>query len=226
MKPKFLAVATIAGLLSVSCSGASKTPAGHFSASRSTSTVASRASAASSAESSSPAAIAVDPTSELIAVTELPTGWAIDNSSSDASEGGCLSQLKPSFASEKNANRSFTFNSNVPELVQAIGTYSTSSAGHAGYGRGTSVLANCSTISFTSDGQTFKGSVGQMSFPPVGDESSAWTIKLSASGLILGIDMVLFRKGAQIEEVALLDLGSPSTADLTTFTQQALAKLT
>jgi hypothetical protein len=57
----------------------------------------------------------------------------------------------------------------------------------------------------TSDGTKATGSIGAMSFPALGDSSSAYAINLTASGVSLGIDIVLFRVGAITGDVLYFD---------------------
>jgi hypothetical protein len=174
----------------------------------------------------SSAPTAVDPASQLLAVSDLPTGWAIDNSGDDTSGAPkCLATLKDSFASVKKANADFALQGSVSALTQAIGTYTTATSASAAFDRGIGILDGCKEISFTSGGEKYTGSIGAMSFPSLGDRSKAWALTLSNSGVTIGFDVVLVLKGAEIEELALGDLGAPDTDLLKTFCDKALAKL-
>ena len=56
-------------------------------------------------------------------------------------------------------------------------------------------LANCSSITITSDGTTLGGTVGATSFPKVGDHSRAYAITFAYQGLSIDFDLVLFKAG-------------------------------
>jgi len=47
----------------------------------------------------------------------------------------------------------------------------------------THTRASCKAISFSSDGQNYSGTVGAMSFPKLGNESSAYSIVLTDQGI-------------------------------------------
>jgi hypothetical protein len=218
VKLTVIAVGLIAILTMTACSGGGKSNPGP-------SPAASAAGSNASVASTQPAQ-AADPAPLLLSINDLPTGWSIDNSASDSAGGPkCLATLKDSFASTKKANASFVDGTSVPALVHAVGTYVDAAAASAAFDRGTGILDGCKDISFSSDGKKYSGSIGAMSFPTIGERSKAWALSLSNSGLNIGIDVVLFLKGAAIEEVALLDLGSPNTDDLKTFCDKSLAKL-
>jgi hypothetical protein len=179
----------------------------------------------SSASAAAQKAEAPDPSRLLLSINDLPTGWAINNASNDSSPGpACLATLKKSFDATKKADVTFVSGTSAPQLVHAVGTYADASTASAAFDRGTGILDGCKDISFTSSGKKYTGAIGAMSFPATGDRSKAWAMSLSNSGLTIGIDVVLFLKGSAIEEVALLDLGSPDTDDLKTFCDAAVAK--
>jgi hypothetical protein len=166
-----------------------------------------------------------DPAKYLLAVGDMPTGWAIDNSSSDDSGGPpCLAALKKSFAPTNKANVTFAFQTSTPQLVDSVGTYADEGAASAAFDRGAVILDGCKDVSYTNGGKKVTGSIGAMSFPTVGDRSKAWALTLDMSGISAGVDVVLYLKGSVVEELALLDLGSPSADDLKTFSDKSVAK--
>lgn len=55
------------------------------------------------------------------------------------------------------------------------------------------MLAGCKHFSATSNGETLTLTVGAMSFPPVGDESSAYGVTFSVKGINAGADFLLFK---------------------------------
>jgi hypothetical protein len=73
----------------------------------------------------------------------------------------------------------------VPALQETLETGKGAPARHA---RFKGILRSCKSVSFiTSGGAKVTGSVGAMSFPPLGDSSSAYAINLTASGVSLGL---------------------------------------
>lgn len=177
--------------------------------------------------STKPPSTAADPTSQLLSISDFPTGWAIDNSpdTNDSSTPACLATLKTSFAPAKRASVAFQYGTSVPKLAQSIGTYPTSAAATASFGRGSTILDGCTEISITSEGKTITGSIGALSFPTIGDQSKAWSLVFSTNGVTLGLDVVLLQKAAELEEVIIADLGTPSINGLTTYCAKAVAKM-
>jgi hypothetical protein len=190
-------------------------------------TIPSTAPSSRTTASPKPASTAADPTSQLLSISDFPTGWAIDNSpdTNDSSTPSCLATLKTSTAPAKHASVAFQYGTSVPKLAQSIGTYPTSAAASASFGRGSSILDGCTDISITSEGKTITGSIGALSFPSIGDQSKAWSMVFSTDGVTVGFDVVLLQKAAELEEVIIGDLGTPSITGLTTYCAKALAKM-
>ena len=120
--------------------------------------------------------------SKLLSLSNLPTGWTVDNSSSGgggAVSGGCLAGVKHAPKSETKVSVAFE-NGQLPDLQEELVT------GHGAstaYNRLNHVLAGCKHFTVSSDGQTLALTVGAMSFPPVGSESSAYGVTMTVKGI-------------------------------------------
>jgi hypothetical protein len=111
---------------------------------------------------------------------------------------------------------------NVPILEELLAT---GTPAKDAYGDLIRVLSACKKLSFTSGGQTVKGSVGAMSFPRVGQQSSAFAMSLSTQGTNIGFDLVLFKTGAYVGVVLYGDLGTPDPDQFQAFVTEAVNKV-
>jgi hypothetical protein len=228
MRPTILraGVLVAAGLLLVGCT---QTTNGSGSPLAAGSGPASGRGAAPGSGIASPTAAAADPTSSLLALSDLPTGWAIDNSDSggdgdDSDEPSCLAGLDKSITAEGQAQIQFQFDGSIPELSQAIGTFGSSAAASTAFKAGSASLDSCTDLSFTTGGQTIQGTIAPLSFEKIGDQAKAWAMTFAANGISVGFDIVVFQKGSTLEELGLGDIGTPNLTDLTTYCDKALAK--
>jgi len=68
-----------------------------------------------------------------------------------------------------------------------------------------------------------------MSYPAVGDQSSAWQINLTGTesgiSLTVGIDFIVFRKGDTLALIFYGDLGTPDIQTVEHLVQVAASKL-
>ena len=157
---------------------------------------------------------------KLLSVSNLPTGWSVDNSSSSKSSitSGCLAGIKQAPKSEVKVSASFA-NGQLPVLEEELVTGRSASA--AAYNRLTHILAVCKHFSESSGGQTVNYTVGAMSFPPVANTSSAYSVTFSVQGVNAGFDVVVFRAGTIAGLVALADIGQVDTGQLQSFVTEA-----
>jgi hypothetical protein len=185
------------------------------------------ASGAGSSGSVSPSPAAPDLSSQLLAVTDLPTGWSIDNSSSDDDTDAppCLKSLKSAFHTSTDAERDFVQGTDVPAFDQEIGWFGSDSQAATTFQTGAAILNDCKDVSFTSDGTSFTGTIGQLSFPTFGDRSEAWALTLSAEGQTVVIDAVVLNKGAELEALLYLDYDSVDVDEFTDFVTKAVARM-
>lgn len=166
--------------------------------------------------------------SQLLTVSDLPPGWAVDNSS-DSGSGGpeppCLKSLKSGEKATDKADADFVQGTDFPILQQQLGYLGTTTAALRSYAAGVAVLNRCRDFSFTSDGERFTGTIGQLSFPKLGQHSTAWRLRLTAEGVSFGIDMVVVQKGPELQLMLYGDIGTPSVAAFASIARKAVAKM-
>lgn len=166
--------------------------------------------------------------SQLFTVSELPTGWAIDNSANTTNNDTtppCLASVKTKVEPALKADKDFVKGTDFPALSQHIGDFGSTSLATTTYADLVSTLNGCKDISFTSDGTKITGSIGQMSFAQLGDKSEAWQMVLSAQGQTVGIDLLLVQRNRELELLLYGELGSPDVGEFTTLATKAVAKL-
>lgn len=161
--------------------------------------------------------------SKLLTLSNLPTGWTVDNSSSGggAVSGGCLAGVKQAPKSERKVTASFE-NGQLPQLEEELVSGHTATSA---YNRLNKVLARCKHFSETSNGETLAFTVGAMSFPPIGDGSSAYGVTFSVKGINAGADFVLFKVGSVAGVIEYADIGQPDPGQLQAFVTEAVNKV-
>jgi hypothetical protein len=160
-----------------------------------------------------------------LSLQNMPTGWSVANSSggSVSAVGGCLKGLEAMKKRAKGIVRaSVTYqDGTVPQLGEII---EAGSGAIARYRKFTAILSDCKDISFSASGSKVTGTVGAMSFPKVGDSSSAYAVNLTVQGQTLGIDFVFFRVGQFDGELSYGDI-SPDPDVVSAFATEAVNKI-
>lgn len=168
---------------------------------------------------------------QLLALSDLPAGWSVDNRgvSNSGSTPSCLKDAT-SFGQGAKVHDSADYQdgaNGLPSLSEGI-NYSPGKAAQA-LASTESTLGGCGKISLSSGGHTFSGSVGELSFSPIADSSKAYQIALSTSyqGLDIsaGIDIVVFRKGADVVGLIYTDVGTPDISQVQQLATAAAAKI-
>ena len=168
-------------------------------------------------------------TSELLAVSDLPAGWSsVPSSDSTSSTPQCFQNVKTDLKPTSKAEATFQGGSSgLPLLDESLGYLP--GRGQQAIALISQVLSRCGQISLTSDGATITGTIGAMSFPAVGDQSSAWQINLTGTesgiSLTVGIDFIVFRKGDTLALIFYGDLGTPDIQTVEHLVQVAASKL-
>ncbi len=161
--------------------------------------------------------------SKLLTISNMPTGWTVDNSSSGSggASGGCLAGVKQAPKSENKVTASFE-NGQLPQLEEELVS---GHEGTAAYNRLNKVLAGCKHFSVASNGQTLTFTVGAMSFPTVGDETNAYAVSFSVRGVNAAADFVLFKVGSVAGLIEYADIGQPDPNQLQGFVIEAVNKI-
>ena len=94
-----------------------------------------------------------------------------------------------------------------------------------GYEALNKALAACKTFTSSSAGHKVTGSVGAMSFPAVGNRSSAYAITINIEGVNAGADIVIFQTGTYVAAVLYEDIGTPDLQQVQAFVKEALEKI-
>jgi hypothetical protein len=167
--------------------------------------------------------------SRTLQLSDMPTGWSVDNSSSGGVNNakGCLSALHsaPKTKGLADAKVYYAENQSIPALEEAVATGKSATTNKA-YAKLVHTLNSCNKVSFTAnDGTVVSGSIGAMSFPSVADASKAYNLALSAKGITLGADIIVFRQGNYDGELLFLDLGQPNETQLQQFVKAAVDRV-
>jgi len=161
--------------------------------------------------------------SELLSISDLPAGWAVDNSpNSGGGISGCQQYSAIRSKALTKAETQFDQSGGVPYLAEELGTFADAATD---FTAGTSALNGCKNFSITDSGKTYEATMGQMSFPASGYQSAAYAISATVDGIGVGFDVVLLRKANAIAVVELGDIGGPSTDDLEQFVTTAVNKI-
>jgi hypothetical protein len=213
MRGRRLVVAAVSLVLTVGCSSGA--------------TTATAPTAGGSTTSAPQTTIAAPPnlTPDLLTLSDMPTGWSVDNSPSPDSTGpACLKPLKDHTGSNAHATVSFNGGaSGIPAIVENLGHFP--SGASAALARFDQAINSCKTLSITSGGQTLSGTIGAMSFPQLGDESHAYQASLTYKGFTLGYDVIIARHGDTAMSLTYGDLGSPDLTQVQQFATKAIAKV-
>ena len=160
-----------------------------------------------------------------LSLSDMPTGWSVNNSSASTSNlgSGCLQKLQALGKPSKGIARAVVHyeDQNSPTLSETLESGKGSSARYKKY---LGILKGCKSISITEGGTNLTGTVGAMSFPTVGDSSSAFAITLGADGITETLDIVLFRVGQVDGDLGYADY-SPDAATAQAFATEAVNKI-
>ncbi len=164
----------------------------------------------------------------MLTVADLPTGWAIDNSADtndNTTTPPCLASVKTKVEPPSKAEQDFVKGTDFPALSQHIGFFASPSTATSTFGDLSSILDACKDVSFSSDGTKITGSIGEMSFAKLGDQSEAWQMVLSAEGQTIGIDLALARKGPELELLLYGNYGTPDVGEFVSLATKAMSKV-
>jgi len=161
----------------------------------------------------------------LLTVSDLPSGWSIDNSSSNGNgpTPSCLSAYEHLRPNLTRADVEFWQDGSAPVFLE--GVVAGGDDAHLYYARATKALAGCSSISFTTQGLTLHGHMTGLSVPKVGNESRAYAFRFTFQGIPLFMDIDILRQGELVGTTIFVDLGSSESGTFTQLTREAVNKL-
>jgi hypothetical protein len=163
---------------------------------------------------------------QALAVIDLPTGWAVDNSTDIAATDatGCFGGQAEKRQSTMSLDVSFKRGSQLPTLDETVNFYGHSNA-QSTYRTGIAKLDACKDISYVENGETIKGTVEALSFPPRGDESRGYKVVLTVQGVSLTVYVGVIRKSDEIALFAYADLGPADVAEFQRLVTVGVSKL-
>ena len=160
----------------------------------------------------------------LIALADLPAGWAVDRDDSDNNNEFCGTgaDLKSQVDIETvdKADAQFAEGGNVPVLLHAVGVYPVDQASTA-FDRFRSALTGCTSLTLD-DGQKLK--VAPVSFPSLGDESVPLLFSGEVEGFPVAFYVIVVRVADGVTIIAYGGL-SPDVSDAERFARLATDKL-
>lgn len=150
----------------------------------------------------------------LLTEADVPAGWTAassSNSSSNASAPDCLKSFENVGGANGGAEADFQMGTNGAQFGETL--HSIPGGGTAFIATFTKALNGCKSFSIVSDGQKVNGSITPLSFPRVGDQSSAFTVSISAQGIGISIPVVATEsKNNVIAVFSYTELGSSSSS--------------
>ena len=157
----------------------------------------------------------------LISVSDLPTGWSVNNGT-HITNAGCLLPIfrDPHLTAAKSH---FLKSGGLPEMDEEVAT---SRSPAKTFAANVKRLSACHSVAVTSQGQTVNETVGQLSSPKVvGAHSSAYGVSFTVNGTSVAEDIVVLRYGSVLGAIALGDQGTVDTSTLSAFITVALTKI-
>jgi len=159
----------------------------------------------------------------LLSIGQMPTGWSVDNSTG-GSGVGCLAHVLEPKGIKQTAKAGVYFedNGNVPEVSEALATFTNATAA---FKKMDANLTACKHLSGKSDGQKVTGTLGQMSFPHYGNASAAFAASFTTQGMTLAEDQLIVRKGTIVMGIREGNLNSVNVSQFQGFVKKAVAKV-
>jgi hypothetical protein len=158
--------------------------------------------------------------SEALSISNFPAGWSVNNTA-DTGDQGCVSALRNPGNHVTKVTVRFS-DGNAPDLEEVLMSGSGASKTYAKLSK---TLSRCKSYTATNSGQTATVHVGAMSFPQVGQASSAYSMTLTVQGVNLGADLILFRSGRTFGAVEYEDLGTPDINQAQAYVAEAVNKV-
>lgn len=115
----------------------------------------------------------------LLSISDLPSGWSVDNTPQSASTS-CYTNPLAQVTSKSYAHIYFAQGGSLPALAEELGYYA---SGPSSFATISNTLNKCKTFTETGNGQVITGSMGPMSSPTYGDQSAAYDATLTIQGL-------------------------------------------
>lgn len=165
--------------------------------------------------------------SQLLSLSDMPSGWSstTDTSNDDSGNGGCAAIEHASYRTlPAHAEADFVQGSDLPELDETLAS-GTSAQLATAWSSWQTAVQQCHQLTFDAQGQKVTLKLAPMSFPKIGDDSTAVSATGSIEGFDFSIDIVAWRTKTAVGDVVLSDLGDVDVATLEKVTKTAAAKM-
>jgi hypothetical protein len=175
-------------------------------------------------DATSPSATKAKLRAMLLTVSNMPSGWTVDSSSESSSPPpSCLASYEKVKHHHVSVSADFVSGQGFPAFEESLA--SVGSKAHAEFVTVRKALAGCSHLTFSDQGEVFRGHISTMSFPRVGAESHAYAMTFAVQGTTVGFELVVFREGGIDGATVFGDIGSPDVATFTQLTDAAASKV-
>lgn len=179
--------------------------------------------------------------SALLTVQDFPTGWTKvptgdeeddDDSKGNSGKGACaepLSAHEEKYADAENrVTAEFQPNDgsiNDASIGQSIGAYASAEDLAANVAEKAAILRECGELVIEFDGNDYRGTVAETSFPKLGEETVGFTQTFDILGLELFVNQVFVRRGGLLLQFQSSDVVSNDTDQLVETMEKAFAKV-
>jgi pimeloyl-ACP methyl ester carboxylesterase len=162
-----------------------------------------------------------------LSVSDLPAGWSAaptkePSASQVTAKAPCFSSLPEDNTGLTYEAEAFTQGGAIPTFVEILAR---GPQLDQTWKRFAAAMASCRWATIDLAGTKVKSSIRPISFPPVGDSSSAYAWAFALHGVRIGFDLVLFRVGKYGGYVTYSDLGPPRLATVEAFARAAATKV-
>jgi len=156
----------------------------------------------------------------LLAVGDLPAGWQqlsrsptpVGSASTGLGSGSCLKILHTVGAPRAGATADFT--TGPVQLNEVITQFTSSSAAAAAYKSANSVLSSCTSLAGVLGTPSVGGTIGPLSFPSVGDESTGYALDITAQNYSKPVQLVVGRSGPYLIQLYGISTTTPTLHQL------------
>jgi len=161
---------------------------------------------------------------ELLALSDLPAGWIVDTATPVVAAPACLQPLAGQPGTTASAQARFAGSAaRIPVLHEDVAYFP--DGGAAALSAFDALISSCSDIRITYAGRVLRGTITQMSFPKLGDQSEAFQLLLSYRGVIVGLDEITARKNNTVMSMSYEAIGTPDVTQVQQIASTAIGKL-
>lgn len=180
-------------------------------------------------DSTPPSAARPDLQARLLAVGDMPDGWATDASTSaeKGSEPACLDQAQADLHSMEAAQTRLVGGTYLPTFAEWLNYFGRASAASAALTRASDALTACGWLAFRSGTTSYTGGIGPALTAGLGSDARAWRLGLRGSdGSVIGVYLVLARHEATVLFAIVADARQPVRPALLALPTMAYFKIT